>query len=371
MSLLRLWAMSRKEAIQLSRDPSSLALAFLLPMALLLFFGYAISFDVKDIKMAVLDQSRTQHSRSLIEAFERSGYFRVVRHIERYDDTDRLLGRGDVRLALVIPPRFSQDLMAARPAPVQLLLDGGDANTATIAKNYADAIVARYSVTVLGGGAALTLPVEAESRVWYNETLESRNMIVPGLIAVIMAIIAAMLTALTIAREWERGTMEQLAATPVHRLEVVLGKLLPYVGIGLVDVTLAALAGVLILGVPFHGNALLLFGMTLLFLIGALGLGIFISAAVKTQVLATQVAMIVSFLPALLLSGFMFSIETMPIVLRIFTYLIQARYFITVTRGIFLKGVGVQTLWIEGLAMIVFAIVGLTLATRVFKKEIA
>ncbi|UCG86626.1 MAG: ABC transporter permease [Gemmatimonadota bacterium] len=371
MSPSRLWAVSRKETIQLSRDPRSLALAFVLPMALLLFFGYAISFDVKDIKMAVLDQNRTQQSRSLVEAFERSGYFRVVSHIDRYGDTERLLGRGDARLALAIPPRFSQDLMAGRPAPVQLLLDGGDANTATIAKNYADAIVTRYSVAALAGTAAPTIPVETESRVWYNETLESRNMVVPGLIAVIMAVIAAMLTALTIAREWERGTMEQLAATPVHRLEVVLGKLLPYVAIGLVDVTLAALAGILVMGVPFHGNVLLLSGMTLLFLVGALGLGIFISAAVKTQVLATQVAMIATFLPALLLSGFIFSIATMPVVLKLFTYIVPARYFITVTRGIFLKGVGVQTLWIEGLAMIVFAIVGLTLATQVFKKEIA
>ncbi len=194
-------------------------------------------------------------------------------------------------------------------------------------------------------------------------------MIVPGLIAVIMAVIAAMLTALTIAREWERGTMEQLAATPVHRFEVVLGKLLPYLGIGLIDVTLASLAGVLIMGVPFHGSILLLSVMTLLFLIGALGLGIFISAAVKTQVLATQAAMISTFLPALLLSGFMFSIATMPLPLRLFTYIVPARYFITVTRGIFLKGVGVQTLWVEGLAMILFAAVGLSLATRVFKKE--
>jgi len=371
MSMSRLWAMSRKEAIQLRRDPRSLALGFLLPMVLLLFFGYAISFDVKDIKMGVLDQSQTQHSRSLIESFERSGYFKVVRYIEHYDDIESLLGRGDVRLALVIPPRFSQDLMSGRAAPVQLLLDGGDANTATIAKSYADAIVTRYSITTLGRGAALAIPVTLQSRVWYNETLESRNMVVPGLIAVIMAIIAAMLTALTIAREWERGTMEQLAATPVHGLEVVLGKLLPYVGIGLVDVTLAALAGVLIMHVPFRGNVLLLSGMTLLFLIGALGLGIFISAAVKTQVLATQVAMIATFLPALLLSGFMFSIATMPLVLQVFTYAVPARYFITVTRGIFLKGVGAQTLWIEGLAMILFATVGLTLATRVFKKEIA
>ncbi len=371
MSLSRLWAMSRKEAIQLSRDTRSLALAFLLPMVLLLFFGYAISFDVKDIKMAVLDQSQSQRSRSLIEAFERSGYFTVLRHIERYDDAERLLGQGDVRLVLVIPPHFNQDLMAGRSAPVQLLLDGMDANTATIAKNYAEAIVTRYSVTALGGATALSIAVQTESRVWYNETLESRNMVVPGLIAVIMAVIAAMLTALTIAREWERGTMEQLAATPVHRLEVVLGKLLPYIGIGLIDVTLAALTGVLIMGVPFHGNILLLSGLTLLFLIGALGLGIFISAAVKTQVLATQVAMIATFLPALLLSGFMFSIATMPVVLRLFTYIVPARYFIVVTRGIFLKGVGVQTLWVEGLAMIVFAIVGLTLATRAFKKEIA
>ncbi|UCD23036.1 MAG: ABC transporter permease [Gemmatimonadota bacterium] len=371
MSLSRVWAMSRKEAVQLRRDPRSLALGFLLPMALLLFFGYAISFDVDEIKMAVLDQSQTQHSRSLIEAFERSGYFTAIRHIERYDDSERLLGHGEVRLVLVIPPRFSQDLLAGRPAPIQVLLDGGDANTATIAKNYATAIVTRYSASLLGGQAALSVPVVTEARVWYNETLESRNMVVPGLIAVIMAVIAAMLTALTIAREWERGTMEQLAATPVHRLEVVLGKLLPYVAIGLADVTLAVLAGVLIMGVPFHGNVILLSGMTLLFLIGALSLGIFISAAVKTQVLATQVAMISTFLPALLLSGFMFSIATMPIVLQAFTYAVPARYFITVTRGIFLKGVGLQTLWVEVLAMVVFAIVGLTLATRVFKKEIA
>ncbi len=217
----------------------------------------------------------------------------------------------------------------------------------------------------------MTIPIRTESRVWYNETLESRNMVVPGLIAVIMSIIAAMLTALTIAREWERGTMEQLAATPVHRIEVTLGKLLPYVGIGLADVALAGLAGVAILGVPFHGNIALLFVLTTLFLLGALGLGIFISAAVKTQVLATQAAILVTFLPALILSGFIFEIATMPVVLRAITYVVPARYFITVTRGIFLKGVGMETLWAEGFAMIIFAAVGLFLATKVFKKEIA
>lgn len=371
MNLARLWAMSRKEVIQLRRDPRSLLLAFVLPMALLLFFGYAIAYDVKNIATAVLDQDNTAESRELIQAFERSGYFTLVRHLTSYAEIDRTLDRGVARVVLVIPPTFTPDLAAGRRAPIQLLLDGADANTATIAKNYADAIVTSFSVAALAAGGSLSLPVTTESRIWYNETLESRNMVVPGLIAVIMSIIAAMLTALTIAREWERGTMEQLAATPVHRVEVTLGKLLPYVAIGLTDVALAGLAGVLILGVPFRGSVALLFLMTLLFLLGALGLGIFISAAVKTQVLATQVSILVTFLPALILSGFIFEIATMPLILRAITYVIPARYFVTVTRGIFLKGVGAGTIWPEAAAMVIFATVGLLLATKVFRKEIA
>jgi ABC-2 type transport system permease protein len=223
---------------------------------------------------------------------------------------------------------------------------------------------------VLRGGAP-ALPVQAEIRIWYNETLESRNMIVPGLVAVIMSIIAALLTALTFAREWERGTMEQLAATPVHRLEVVIGKLLPYVVIGLFDVALAVSAGRLVFDVPLRGNLLLLTLMTLMFLVGALSFGMFISAAVKTQVLATQFAIITTFLPAILLSGFMFSIGTMPLPLQAITYLVPARYYVTVTKAIFLKGVGPGVLWIEGLAMIAFATAGITLAIRAFRKELA
>lgn len=195
-------------------------------------------------------------------------------------------------------------------------------------------------------------------------------MIVPGLIAVIMSMIAAMLTALTIAREWERGTMEQLAATPVTRLEVVLGKLLPYLLIGVFDVAVTVVAGMLIFGTPLNGSVLLLALLTVLFLVGALGLGIIISAIVKSQVLATQVAMVVTYLPALLLSGFMFDIASMPPVLRAITYLVPARYFITVTRGIFLKGVGVSVLWPQVLLMFAFAVAGVALATRAFRKEL-
>lgn len=370
MRLDRVVAMARKEAIQLRRDTRSMILAFVLPMIMILFFGYAITFDVANIEFAVVDQDGTPTSRSLIERFESTGYFQIVRRLDDPRDVDEVLDRGIARVALVIPTGFAADLLAGHVTPLQLLLDGGDANTATIAQSYSDVIVARFSAEMLSRGADTAPPVAVSSRVWYNETLQSVNMIVPGLIAVIMSIIAAMLTALTIAREWERGTMEQLAATPVGRFEIIAGKLLPYVGIGIVDVTLAIIAGRLVFHVPFRGNLFLLGALTLLFLIGALSFGMFLSAALKSQILATQAAMVSTYLPALLLSGFLYSIANMPVVLRAFTYLIPARYYIAVTRGIFLKGVGVDVLWADAVAMVVYATVGLSLATRTFRKEI-
>lgn len=405
ISLGRMLAMARKEAIQLRRDRRSLALAFVVPVLLLLFFGYAITWDVREIRLAVLNEDVGRRGAELVDAFVASRYFRVTEHLARYGDADRRLVGGDVAAVLVIPPTFSRDLAAGRGAAVQLLLDGSDANTATIALGYADAIVARYSSRVVLQGrsvapavssaapplpvataaapvatasvpaaappvAAGAPPVTAETRVWYNPTLESRNMVVPGLIAVIMSIIAATLTSLTIAREWERGTMEQLASTPVHRLEVVFGKLLPYVAIGLFDVAVAVLAAVLVFDVPFRGSLLLLGAMSLLFLLGALGLGMFISAALKSQVLATQVSMVATYFPALILSGLIFDIASMPWALRLVSHVVPARYFVTVTRGVFLKGVGVEALWAQGLSMLVFAAVGIGLATASFEKRI-
>lgn len=367
----RLLAMARKEALQLRRDPRSLVMAFLYPALMIVFFGYVITFDIRDINVAVFDQDRTQRSRELVEAFQAAGYFRVTQRLSRYQDIQPLLDRGAVRLALVIPPGFQRDLAAGRPAAAQALVDGADANTAAIALNYAGAIVTAYSARVVRRASQRGAPVIAQSRVWYNETLKSSNMIVPGLVAVIMMIIAAMLTALTMAREWERGTMEQLAATPVHRVEVILGKLLPYLGIGLVDVVAAILIGRWLFQVPFRGNPVLLFGMATLFLIGSLGLGIFISAASKSQLLATQTSLLATYLPSLLLSGLIFDLASMPLVLRIISHAVPARYFIVVLRGIFLKGVGLEVLWIQGLAMIAFAIAGLALAVGSFHKEIA
>ena len=363
--------MARKEWIQLKRDSRSMILAFALPTFMVVFFGYAISFDINDIGLAVLDNDRTQESRELVEAFVSSGYFNVSERLESSAQIEDRLTRRTVLGVLTIPPGYSADLAApGRSAQIQLLFDGSDANTTTIAMNYADAIVSRHSATRITGGRSLRLPVTLEPRIWYNPTLESRHMIVPGLIAVIMSIIAAMLTALTIAREWERGTMEQLAATPVGRLEVVLGKLLPYLAIGFFDVVTIVVTGMLIFGTPFNGSVVLLGVLTMLFLVGALGLGMFISAAVKSQVLATQVAMVATYLPAVLLSGFIFDIASMPTFLRGVTYLIPARYFITVTRGILLKGVGADVLWVQAILMVVYAVVGLGLATMTFKKEL-
>ena len=370
-SLMRLLAIARKETIQLRRDRRSMTLAFGLPLVMLLFFGYAITWDVKDLKLAVLDRDGGARARELVTAFESSGYFEITRRLERYAEIDAQLRRGRAAAVLVIPPDFTRDLAAGRSAPVQLLLDGGDANTATIAMGYADAITARYSQLVLLQGRGAVPTLLPETRIWYNPTLASRNMIVPGLIAVIMSIIAAMLTALTIAREWERGSMEQLAATPVHRIEVVFGKLMPYLVIGFVDVAVASAVGVFLFGVPLRGSVLLLAAATILFLAGALGLGIAISAMLKSQVLATQVALVVTYMPALLLSGFLFDIASMPAALRAVTLLVPARYYIEVTRGIFLKGAGLEALWLPMLSMIVFAAVGLTLAVTVFRKRIA
>jgi ABC-2 type transport system permease protein len=371
LSATRLLAVARKEWVQLRRDPRSMVLAFLLPVLLLVFFGYAISWDVRDIRLAVVDADRTSRSRALVEAYQTSGYFEVVEVLESAARAGDPLLRGSAAAVLVIPAGFARDLGAQRDASVQLLLDGSDANTAVIALGYAEAITARFSREVLVRGRRVAVPAVAEVRVWYNPALESRQMIVPGLIAVIMSIIAAMLTALTIAREWERGTMEQLAATPVHRLEIIFGKLLPYLLIGLFDVALTTAAGLLFFGVPVRGSVFLLGVMSTLFLLGALGLGMFISAVLRSQVLATQVAMVATYLPALLLSGFLYDIGSMPAVLRAITFIVPARYYISVTRGIFLKGVGVEALWVQAISMVIFAAVGLGLATAVFHKRIA
>lgn len=370
IDFIRLRAVIRKELLQFRRDSRSLALAFVLPLLLLIFFGYAITWDVKDIRMAVVDQDHGARARDLVSAFQAAGRFTLVAAPPRTSDIGLLLDRGTARLALVIPPTFSADLGAGRVAEVQAIVDGSDANTATIALGYTRAIVQQFGAQLLSSTRNPVPPVDARMRVWFNEDLSSSNMIVPGLVVLIMMIIAGLLTSLTIAREWERGTMEQLASTPVSRLEVVFGKLIPFLVIGIVDVAVSSVAGIWIFHVPFRGSVLFLIGPTILFLVGTLGLGLAISAGTRTQLLASQVGMQATFLPGYLLSGFMFAIDIMPLPLRLLTYIVPARYFLVVVRGVFLKGVGPEVLWPESVLMLLYAAGTLGLAVRAFKKEI-
>lgn len=366
----RMVAVARKEWLQIRRDGRSLALAFLLPAMLLYLFGVAISTDVENIHLAVLDQDHTAESRQLVDAFVQSGYFVLEARLDRLDQAEPLILTGKARIALVIPAEFAADLKAGRPAPVELLLDGADASTATVARGYADAIARNFSSRVLLGTRQVAPAVRAESRVWFNETLDSTAKVVPGLIAVIMSIISAMLTSLTIAREWERGTMEQLAATPVGRAELVIGKLLPYLGIALIDVAMSLATCVYLFDVPFRGSLALFTVASLVFLAGVLALGILLSAALKAQLLAVQASIFATYMPALLLSGFFYSLTSMPVVLQWVSRLVPARYFVEITRGVFLRGIGLEVIWAPLLGLALFATAMVTLSIRSFRKEL-
>ncbi len=376
VSMTRLLAIARKEFIQLYRDPRSLAIIFLMPLLLLLLFGYAVTLDITQVLVAVYDQERSEKSRDFVHRFAQSRYFHIAAEVRGYNELTSLIDRRDAQIGLVIPNNFSRLLSSGRPAAVQLLLDGSDANTANIILGYARAVVQGYSQEILldylgrQGVTDRRVPVELRPRVWFNEELESKNYIVPGLIALIMAVIGALLTSLTIAREWERGTMEQLIATPVKKLELILGKLLPYYLLVFLDVVLAMIVGVVIFQVPFRGSLPLFFFLSSLFLFVVLGQGFLISVIAKSQMLANQMALVSTFLPAFLLSGFMFSIANMPIPLQLVTLLVPARYFVTILHGLFLKGIGLRVLWVQMLALMLFVALVAALAYRRFSKTI-
>jgi len=373
MRIARLVAIARKEAIQIRRDPRSLAMAFLLPMLLLFLYGYALTLDVDNLRTIVYDQDRTQVSRDVLARFLESRFFTRVETAENYRDVERALDSGGAQVALVVPRNFARDVERGRRVSLQALLDGSDANTATIARGYLDGIAEKYSLELFASripAAERRLPLEGRPRVWFNPELQSKNYIVPGLIAVIMMVIAALLTSLTVAREWERGTMEQLIATPIRVPELILGKLLPYFAIGLLDVVLAAIVGTQVFGVPFRGSPLLFFGLTCIFLLGTMSLGMLVSIKAKSQLVASQVAMVLTFLPAFLLSGFVFDIQNMPGWLQAITLAVPARYFITILKGIFLKGVGPAVLAPEALFLLAFSLLVVVAAMRAFTKSL-
>ena len=376
MSFTRFLAMARKEVVQILRDTRSLIIVVIMPVILVLLFGYGVNLDQKHLPIYVWDREGSQESQDLLKRFQASDYFEVIRVVNSYPELLRAIDDGRIRMALVIPWNFSQAVHDGGGTSVQALVDATDDNTANVAMGYAQAIVQAYSSQVQlewlqqRGQAAQPPPLRVETRTWYNEDLESSAFIIPGVLALVMSVIGAFLTSLTIAREWERGTMEQLVSTPVTPLEIMLGKLAPYFIIGMFDVVVCALLALYWFHVPFRGSFVALLISSALFMVVVLALGFFISVVAKNQLAASQIALLATFLPAFLLSGFLYAIEQMPVVLQWITRILPARYYVSLLKKIFLKGTATSLLYADLIPLTIFALVLTVLATRSFHKRL-
>jgi ABC-2 type transport system permease protein len=370
--LRRIAAIAHIETLLILRDKRSLVLAFILPLLLLILFGSSLSFDVRNIPLAIWDQDHTPASRALIAAFQGSPYYRIVAFREGYLDLVKDLDRSKALVAMVIPPDFEKQLNREEVAPVQFIVDGSDSTTAGISLGYIQGIIEKHNLDLQpkevqrGTGPAFDLAI----RVWFNAEMESRNFLVPGLIASILMIISALLTSLTLAREWETGTMETLLSLPLRPIEVIIGKLAPYFAIGMINITILLVASYFIFQIPIRGSITLLYLFATVFTIGVLGLGIFISGVAKKQTVAIQLAFLATLLPTNLLSGLIYPIPNMPLILQGVSYLVPARYLISALKGIVLKGIGISILYPSLLLLAAFAIVIVRLAARQVPRQI-
>ena len=377
MSFRRVRAVIRKEIKHSLRDPRSLLMALAEPMLMLMLFGYALTLDVDKIPTLIYDQDHSAQSRALIEKFRSTRFFDVKGFVTGYSEIERGIDRNRIFMGIVIPRNYGSRVAGDQEGDVQFLLDGSDANTASIALGYCSAVVRSYSLDLRKNsqnqhaGFKVDVPVDPRMRVWYNSTLESKNYVVPGLIAVMLMLISALLTSLTIAREWEMGPMEQLMSTPLRPAEIVLGKMGAYFIVGALDTVIAVVVGVFVFNVPFRGSILLLAGTSCVFLFGALCWGILLSAITKQQLLAYQMGIVTSFLPSFLLSGFLYAIENMPPAIQFVTHFVPARYFVTILKGIFLRGVGLEVLWVDFLFLVGFSALVFTAATLKLRQKLA
>jgi len=365
-----------KEFRQIRRDQRVLAILTLFPVLLMLLNGYALNSDVQHVRMAVYDDDRSAESRQFMDAFVTSGYFDYVAQARSSAEASSLLNDGNVRLAVIIPPEFSHDLLAGRSPEVQVLVDGMDANYATTIIGYVQAIALEYSQAIIlkslaRMGLGNYIPVRYEARVWYNPELKSAKFLVPGLIGFVLAITAVIATSLSIVKEKERNTIEQIDVSPISPVELIVGKLIPYVLISLVAAALVLTAGYFMFDVAIKGSLVLLFLTTLLFIMAALSIGLWVSAVAETQMVAFQLAALLATLPTMMFSGFMFPLRSMPWWLRALSNITPAKYYLIILRGIILKGVGFSAWWPQVVYLALFTIAVLFLSIRRFRKTIA
>lgn len=376
MSFTRFFAVAKKEIVQVLRDSRSLGIVLIMPVILVLLFGYGVNLDLKHLPIYVYDRDGSQQSQDLLKRFQASDYFEIGKVVNSYPELTRALDDGHAKMAIVIPWDFSQRLQDGRPAQVQALVDASDDNTANVLIGYAQGVVQGYSSNLQvewlrdHGKIAQPAAVSVQTRTWYNEDLESSAFIIPGVLALVMSVIGAFLTSLTIAREWERGTMEQLISTPVTPLEIMFGKLVPYFAIGMIDVIVCALIALYWFHVPFRGSFVTLLLSSAMFMVVVLSMGFFISVVAKNQLAASQMALLATFLPAFLLSGFLYAIEQMPVVLQWITRVLPARYYVSVLKKIFLKGSPTAVLYSDLVPLAMFTVVLALLATHSFHKRL-
>jgi len=373
LALWRVWPLIRKEFIQVRRDKRTLMMIFVQPIISLTLLGYALNTDVKDLAAVVYDQSRSPESRALIDAFSASGYFVFREHAESYDEVRQLIDAGQVKAALIIPPDYAASIQAGRQTPVQFFVDGADPAVALPAMSYAGLIANEHSVGLITNalkGLSFDLPIDFRPQILYNPDMDVTILRVPGLVGTVLQWISLALVALSIVREREQGTMEQLMVTPLRSMELMLGKMLPFVVISLADVTLALLVAIFIFGMPMNGSVLLLYTLSVVFLFFSLGIGLFISTMSQTQDQAQQL-MGAIMLPTVLLSGFMFPLESMPGPAQTFAHFLPLTHFLIIVRGIVVKGVEMEALWSQTALLAVMGVATLVVSALRFQKRVA
>ena len=379
MGLRRILHLMRKEVLELKQDPRLFGVVIIAPIMQLAVLGYAATTDVKDVPIAIVDADRSTPSRDLIHRFESSANFKIVGMPGSTDEIDRYLDRGEAWMAISIPANFGLAVTTNRSATLQVVADGTDSNSTAVALGYAQTLIAGYSRDLMEAAArqrpsATAAPagalVTSEIRVWFNPRLESRDFMIPGIIALLLLVVTTNLSAMAIVREKEVGTLEQLSVTPLARWELITGKLLPYAAIGIIDVVLVLVVAIYWFEVPMRGSIALLFAMCVIYLMSTLGLGLFVSTISRTQQQAMMTTIFFFLMPMIYLSGFIFPIENMPAWIQPFTYLIPLRYFLVIVRGIFLKGVGLEVLWPQALALFAWGATVLALATLRSSKRL-